>query len=29
MIARAHEILQNNRGALARLLALIERLLRR
>jgi 3-deoxy-D-manno-octulosonic-acid transferase len=29
MIARAHEILQNNRGTLARLLALIERLLRR
>ncbi|MGH8236310.1 MAG: lipid IV(A) 3-deoxy-D-manno-octulosonic acid transferase [Steroidobacteraceae bacterium] len=29
MIARAHEILQANRGALARLLALIEKLLRR
>jgi 3-deoxy-D-manno-octulosonic-acid transferase len=29
MIARAHAILQNNRGALARLLALIERLLHR
>ena len=29
MIARAHAILQSNRGALARLLALIERLLRR
>jgi 3-deoxy-D-manno-octulosonic-acid transferase len=29
MIARAHAILQSNRGALARLLALIEKLLRR
>jgi 3-deoxy-D-manno-octulosonic-acid transferase len=29
MIARAHEILQANQGALARLLALIEKLLRR
>ena len=29
MIARAHEILQENRGTLVRLLALIERLLRR
>jgi 3-deoxy-D-manno-octulosonic-acid transferase len=29
MIARAHEILQENRGTLARLLALIEKLLRR
>jgi 3-deoxy-D-manno-octulosonic-acid transferase len=29
MIARAHEILQSNRGTLARLLTLIEKLLRR